>query len=108
MFERTSVDLDVHARIVVCALDAQTGEIIMHRNQSDRAVANDTLATPNESSRGHKKEAVPVNPARGPLPHAMEKTRTTYQLYEPATSMTRVTGEAPLSAVWGCADCSTR
>ncbi|ELT45956.1 IS110 family transposase [Arthrobacter nitrophenolicus] len=36
MFERTSVGLDVHARTVVsCALDAQTGEIILHRMTPD-------------------------------------------------------------------------
>jgi transposase len=36
MFERTSVGLDVHARTVVsCALDAQTGEVIMHRMTPD-------------------------------------------------------------------------
>jgi hypothetical protein len=36
MFERTSVGLDVHARTVVsCALDAQTGEMIMHRMTQD-------------------------------------------------------------------------
>lgn len=36
MFERTSIGLNVHARTVVsCALDAQTGEIIMHRMTPD-------------------------------------------------------------------------
>lgn len=36
MFERTSVGLDVHARTVAgCALDAQTGEIILHRMTPD-------------------------------------------------------------------------
>lgn len=36
MFERTSVGLDVYARTVVsCALDAQTGEVILHRMTPD-------------------------------------------------------------------------
>lgn len=36
MFERTSAGLDVHARTVVsCAMDAQTGEIILQRMTPD-------------------------------------------------------------------------